>query len=71
MAAYSYRASHLRFFRGLRLYLACTPTGMPILWALATPKIGEREVPAAIPPRDADLPGRSPQPEVAHTQPPP
>jgi hypothetical protein len=43
-AGYGYCASHSRFFWGLRLYLVCTPTGMPILWALANPKIGEREV---------------------------
>ena len=34
-------------FGGLRLYLVCTPAGMPILRAPADPKIGEREVPAA------------------------
>jgi hypothetical protein len=33
---------------GLRLYLVCTPSGMPILWALADPKLGEREVLAAM-----------------------
>ncbi|WP_239342071.1 hypothetical protein [Frankia sp. CiP3] len=33
---------------GLTLYPVCTPTGMPILWALANPKIGEREVLAAM-----------------------
>ncbi|MFH8553502.1 IS982 family transposase [Streptomyces celluloflavus] len=43
-AGYGYCASHSRFFWGLRLYLACTLTGMPILWALATPKLDEREV---------------------------
>lgn len=43
-AGYGYCASHSRFFWGLRLYLICTPTGMPILWALANPKLGEREV---------------------------
>ena len=43
-AGYGYCASHSRFFWGLRLFLVCTPTGMPILWALANPKIGEREV---------------------------
>jgi hypothetical protein len=43
-AGYGYCASHSRFFWGLRLYLVCTPTGMPIMWALANPKIGEREV---------------------------
>jgi hypothetical protein len=54
-AGYGYCASHSRFFRGLRLYLVCTPTGMPILWALANAKIGEREVPAAMLEVDADL----------------
>ena len=43
-AAYGYCASHSRFFWGLRLYLICAPTGMPILWALADAKLGEREV---------------------------
>jgi hypothetical protein len=43
-ANYGYCASHSRWFCGLRLYLICTPAGMPILWALADPKIGEREV---------------------------
>jgi hypothetical protein len=54
-AGYGYCASHSRFFRGLRLYLVRTPTGMPILWALANAKIGEREVPAAMLEVDADL----------------
>jgi DDE family transposase len=54
-AAYGYCASHSRFFWGLRLYLVCTPAGMPILWALANPKIGEREVLAAMLQHDADL----------------
>ena len=43
-ANYGYCASHSRWFWGLRLYLICTPAGMPVLWALAGPKIGEREV---------------------------
>jgi DDE family transposase len=47
-AGYGYCASHSRFFWGLRLYLVCTPAGMPILWALADPKLGEREVLAAM-----------------------
>lgn len=47
-AGYGYCASHSRFFWGLRLYLVCTPAGMPILWALANPKLGEREVLAAM-----------------------
>jgi hypothetical protein len=57
-AGYGYCASHSRFFWGLRLYLVCTPTGMPILWALANPKIGEREVLAAMLEVDADLVAR-------------
>jgi Transposase DDE domain len=47
-AGYGYCAAHSRFFWGLRLYLVCTPAGMPIMWALANPKIGEREVLAAM-----------------------
>jgi Transposase DDE domain len=47
-ASYGYCASHSRFFWGLRLYLICTPVGMPILWALADAKLGEREVVAAM-----------------------
>jgi DDE family transposase len=54
-ANYGYCASHSRLFWGLRLYLVCTPAGMPILWALADPKIGEREVLAAMLQVDADL----------------
>jgi DDE family transposase len=54
-ANYGYCASHHRFFWGLRLYLVCTPSGMPILWALADPKLGEREVLAAMLQVDAEL----------------
>jgi hypothetical protein len=54
-ANYGYCASHSRFFWGLRLYLVCTPAGMPILWALADPKLGEREVLAAMLEVDAEL----------------
>src|SRR5258706_568046 len=36
-AGYGYCASHSRWFWGLRLYLICTPAGMPALWALAAP----------------------------------
>lgn len=54
-ANYGYCASHSRFFWGLRLYLVCAPSGMPILWALADPKLGEREVLAAMLEVDADL----------------
>lgn len=54
-ANYGYCASHSRWFWGLRLYLVCTPSGMPVLWALADPKIGEREVLAAMLEVDAGL----------------
>ncbi|WP_109001233.1 IS982 family transposase [Streptomyces rishiriensis] len=54
-AGYGYCASHSRFFWGLRLYLVCTPTGMPILWALANPKLDEREVLQAMLDIDAGL----------------
>jgi hypothetical protein len=54
-AGYGYCASHSRFFWGLRLYLVCTPAGMPILWALADPKLGEREVLAAMLEAGADV----------------
>jgi hypothetical protein len=54
-AGYGYCASHSRFFWGLRLYLACTPAGLPVLWALASPKIGEREVLEAMLEVDAQL----------------
>jgi hypothetical protein len=54
-ASYGYCASHSRWYWGLKLYLVCAPTGLPILWALADPKIGEREVLAAMLARDAAL----------------
>jgi hypothetical protein len=54
-ANYGSCASHHRFCWGLRLYLVCTPSGMPILWALADPKLGEREVLAAMLQVDAEL----------------
>jgi len=47
-AGYGYCASHSRYFWGFRLYLVCTPEGMPVIWGLATPKLGEREVMAAL-----------------------
>jgi hypothetical protein len=43
-ANYGYCASHSRYFWGYRLYLIATPDGVPVLWALADPKIGERDV---------------------------
>ena len=47
-AGYGYCASHSRFYWGMKLYLVCAGDGMPIMWALANPKIGEREVVAAM-----------------------
>jgi hypothetical protein len=43
-ASYGYCASHSRYFWGLRLHLVCTPVGLPITFALADPKLDEREV---------------------------
>jgi len=43
-AGYGYCPSHSRWFWGLRLHLVCTPAGLPIAWALSTPKLDEREV---------------------------
>ncbi|MFG6190804.1 transposase [Nonomuraea sp. JJY05] len=60
-AGYGYCRSHTRYFWGLRLPLICTPTGLPITWALATPNIDERQVLMAICEHDphllADRPG--------------
>lgn len=47
-AGYGYCASHSRFFWGFRLYLISTPEGMPVIWGLANPKLGEREVTQAL-----------------------
>lgn len=54
-AGYGYCASHSRFFWGFKLYLVCAGDGMPIMWALANPKIGEREVVAAMLTREHHL----------------
>lgn len=45
-ANYGYCASHSRFYWGLKLYLVTTLEGMPVVWCLADPKLGEREVAA-------------------------
>lgn len=47
-AGYGYCASYSRYYWGLKLYLVCTGDGMPIMWCLANPKLGEREVVAAL-----------------------
>lgn len=47
-AGYGYCASYSRFYWGLKLYLVCAGDGMPAMWCLAHPKIGEREVVAGL-----------------------
>jgi hypothetical protein len=47
-AGYGYCKSHHRFFWGFRLYVLAAPDGLPVAWCLATPKLGEREVVAAL-----------------------
>lgn len=54
-AGYGYCASHSRYFWGFRLYLLCAPDGMPVIWGLANPKIGEREALEAILRKDHHL----------------
>jgi hypothetical protein len=43
-AEYGYCASHSRYFWGLRLHLVCTLHGLPVGFALAGAKAGERQV---------------------------
>ena len=43
-AAYGNRASHSRWFRGLRLRLVCTPSGLPVSFDVASRRADEREV---------------------------
>ena len=43
-AGYGYCASHSRYFWGLRLHLVCTQAGLPITFAMANPKVDERDV---------------------------
>jgi Transposase DDE domain len=65
-AGYGYCASHSRYFWGLRLHLVATPTGLPVTFALANPKIDERDV--AIDLLDSDptlLAGRAGQTLIA------
>jgi Transposase DDE domain len=47
-AGYGYCNSHHRYFWGFRLYVLAAPDGLPTAWCLATPKLGEREVVAAL-----------------------
>jgi hypothetical protein len=55
VAGYGYCASHSRYFWGLRLHLICTPAGLPITWALAHPKLDERQVLMAVLDQDRHL----------------
>ena len=43
-AGYGYCASHSRFFWGLRLHLITTVSGLPVSFALVSPKLDERDV---------------------------
>src|SRR5579875_1663439 len=43
-AQYGCCASHSRFFWGLRLHLVCTLSGLPVLFAIAGAKAGERQM---------------------------
>jgi hypothetical protein len=54
-ANYGYCASHSRWYWGLKLYLVTTLDGMPVVWCLADPKLGEREAAAALLDHAADL----------------
>jgi hypothetical protein len=57
-AAYGWCASHSRYFWGFRLYLLCTPDGLPVDFALAPANSGEREVAAAMLERQPLAPGQ-------------
>ncbi|GAA3422287.1 hypothetical protein GCM10018952_72290 [Streptosporangium vulgare] len=59
-AGYGYCRSHSRYFWGLRLHLVCTPAGLPITWALATPKLDERQVLTALLEHDPHLTAERP-----------
>lgn len=47
-AGNGYCPSHSRYFWGFRLYLISTPEGMPVIWGLANPTIGDGEVTEAL-----------------------
>jgi len=57
-AAYGYCASHSRWFWGFRLYLLCTPDGIPVDFCLAPANQPEREVAAAMLARRPLVPGQ-------------
>jgi hypothetical protein len=53
IAGHSYCPSHSRWFWGL--HLICTPAGLPMTWALADPKLEERQVLMCVLDADADV----------------
>jgi hypothetical protein len=59
-AEYGYCASHSRYFWGLRLHLACTLHGLPVMFAVAGAKADEREVLPGMLEADALLVSRRP-----------
>jgi hypothetical protein len=59
-AEYGYCASHSRYFWGLRLHLACTLHGLPVMFAVAGAKADEREVLLGMLEADALLVSRRP-----------
>ncbi|HZM57019.1 MAG TPA: transposase [Acidimicrobiales bacterium] len=63
-AGYGYCAGHSRYFWGLRLHLVCTPCGVPVTFALANPKVDEREVARDLFEIDPDLLGHRPGPVI-------
>ena len=54
-AGYGFCPSHSRWFWGFRLYLVCSPDGMPIIWGLASPQLGERVAVQALLEHDCHL----------------
>ena len=48
IAGYGYCASHSRYFWGFRLYVLCTPDGMPFGFELAPADASERDVAAEV-----------------------
>jgi hypothetical protein len=48
IAGYGYGKSHHPWVLGLAAGCAGGPDGLPVAWCLATPKLGEREVVAAM-----------------------
>jgi hypothetical protein len=48
VAGYGSCKSHHRWFWGFRLEVLAAGAGLPVAWCLASPKLGEREVVAAL-----------------------